>query len=157
MAQDMIFRGMDSGEAARLRAGGVDANGHAPERATSDGDGNPCRHCLGMIGAGEPMLVLAHRPFATVQPYAEVGPVFLHAEPCEAYGGEAAPPPCLDSPAYIVRGYGADERIVYGTGGVVPLADLPARGRALLADGRVAFVHVRSASNNCWQARIDPD
>ena len=80
----MIVRGMDTREAARLWAGGTDANGMAPERTVSDGDGNPCRHCLDMIGAGEPMLVLAHRPFATVQPYAEVGPVFLHAEPCEA-------------------------------------------------------------------------
>ena len=64
-------------------------------------------------------------------------------------------PPCLDSPAYLVRGYGADERIVYGTGEVAALTDLPARAEALLSDARVAFVHVRSASNNCWQARID--
>ena len=152
----MIFRGMKTGEAERLRAGGADANGRAPERAVSDGDGNPCRHCLGMIGAGEPMLVLAHRPFEAVQPYAEVGPVFLHANPCEPYEGGAMPP-CLDSPAYLARGYGADERIAYGTGQVAALADLPARAAALLADERVAFVHVRSASNNCWQARIDPD
>ena len=64
----MIFRGMSTSEAERLRDGGLDANGRVPERAVSDGDGNPCRHCLGMIGAGEPMLVLAHRPFETVQP-----------------------------------------------------------------------------------------
>ena len=64
-------------------------------------------------------------------------------------------PPCLDSPAYLARGYGADERIVYGTGEVVALADLPVLAKALLTDARVAFVHVRSASNNCWQARID--
>ena len=152
----MIFRGMETGEAERLRAGGVDANGQAPERAVSDGDGNPCRHCLGMIGKGEPMLVLAHRPFGTVQPYAEVGPVFLHAGPCAPYRAEAVPP-CLDSAAYLARGYGADERIAYGTGRVVALADLPARADELLADPRVAFVHVRSASNNCWQARIDRD
>ena len=41
------------------QAGGLDANGQMPERAVSDGDGNPCRHCLAMIPAGAGMLVLA--------------------------------------------------------------------------------------------------
>ena len=85
-----------------------------------------------------------------------MGPVFLHAEPCDAYAGTAVPT-CLDSPAYLVRGYGPDERIVYGTGGMTPLTDLTERAGALLTDEGVAFVHVRSASNNCWQARIDAD
>ena len=150
----MIFTGMASERVAELRAGGADANGQAPERTVSHG-GDPCRHCLGMIGAGEPMLVLAHRPFYTVQPYAEVGPAFLHAEPCEPPAPGDALPPCLDSPAYLLRGYGSDERIVYGTGAVTARGEIGARASTLLADGRVAFVHVRSASNNCWQARID--
>ena len=96
-------------------AAAPDANGRPPERAVSDGDGNPCRHCLAMIEEGAEMLVLAHRPFATVNPYAEVGPIFLHARECEPFRGKGAPP-VLASPTYLVRGYGADERIVYGTG-----------------------------------------
>ena len=31
-------------------------------------------------------LTLAHRPFPDPQPYAEQGPVVLHADRCEAYG-----------------------------------------------------------------------
>ena len=100
------------------------------------------------------MLVLAHRPFPAPQPYAEVGPIFLCADACEAGGGEALPE-MLASPDYIVRGYGADDRIVYGTGGVVATGAIPARAAALLADARVAYVHVRSARNNCYQLRID--
>jgi hypothetical protein len=61
----------------------------------------------------------------------------------------------LASPAYIVRGYGADDRIVYGTGRVVPTAEIPDAAEALLARGDVAYVHVRSASNNCYQLRVD--
>jgi hypothetical protein len=61
----------------------------------------------------------------------------------------------LASPDYIVRGYGADDRIVYGTGGVVATATIPARAGELLADDRVAYVHVRSARNNCYQCRIE--
>lgn len=137
-----------------LQAGGPDANGQVPERTVAEGGGNPCRHCLAMIPEGSGMLVLAHRPFPAPQPYAEVGPIFLCADPCVAGGGETLPE-MLASPDYIVRGYGADDRIVYGTGGVVATGTIPSRAEALLADGRVAYVHVRSARNNCYQVRIE--
>ena len=136
------------------QAGGPDANGQPPERQISDGGGNPCRHCLQMIPQGAGMLILAHRPFPAPQPYAELGPIFLCADPCEAGGGSALPE-MLASPDYIVRGYGADDRIVYGTGAVVPTDRIAARAADLLADPRVAYVHVRSARNNCYQVRID--
>lgn len=137
-----------------LQAGGPDANGQVPERQVSDGGGYPCRHCLKMIPPGAGVLVLAHRPFPAPQPYAELGPIFLCADPCEAGGGEGLPE-ILASPDYIVRGYGANDRIVYGTGGVVATPGIAARAQELLADPRVAYVHVRSARNNCYQVRID--
>lgn len=130
-----------------------DANGQVPERQISDGDGNPCRHCLRMIPAGAGMLVLAHRPFPAPQPYAEIGPIFLCAEACEA-GGEGMPE-MLNSATYILRGYGTNDRIVYGTGAVVALSDVLSEASHRLADPRVAYVHVRSARNNCFQVRID--
>lgn len=136
------------------QSGAPDANGQIPERHISDGDGNPCRHCLQMIPMGAPMLVLAHRPFPAPQPYAELGPIFLCADPCEAGGGDGLPE-ILNSPDYIVRGYGPDDRIVYGTGAVVPTVQILVEAGARLADERVAYVHVRSARNNCFQVRID--
>ena len=136
------------------QSGGLDANGQLPERMVSDGGGNPCRHCLKMIPKGAGMLVLAHRPFPSLQPYAEVGPIFLCVDPCAAGDGETLPD-MLASPDYIVRGYGSDDRIVYGTGGVVATVAIPERAEELLADARVAYVHVRSARNNCYQCRID--
>lgn len=136
------------------QAGGPDANGQVPERAISDGGGNPCRHCMAMIPKGAGMLILAHRPFPAPQPYAELGPIFLCADACEAGGGDAIPA-MLASPDYIMRGYSAENRIVYGTGAVVPTASIPAEAKARLADPRVAYVHVRSARNNCYQCRID--
>lgn len=136
------------------QSGGPDANGQPPERHVSDGQGNPCRHCLKMIPEGAGILVLAHRPFPAPQPYAEVGPVFLCADPCPP-GGGARMPGILASSDYIVRGYSATDRIVYGTGQVTPTGAIPDRAAALLADPRVAYVHVRSARNNCFQLRID--
>ena len=103
-----------------VQAGGADANGQLAERHVSDGDGNPCRHCLTEIAAGEPMLVLAWRPFPSLQPYAELGPIFLHAEPCSRWDGAGVPAMLLGWERLLIRGYGHDDRIVYGTGQVVP-------------------------------------
>ena len=150
----MHFVAIPTDAARRYQAGGVDANGQVPERTVSDGGGNPCRHCLKMIPEGAGMLILAHRPFPAPQPYAEVGPIFLCADACAAGGGEALPE-MLASSDYIARGYGADDRIVYGTGGVVATGAIPKRAGELLDDPRVAYVHVRSARNNCYQVRID--
>ena len=136
------------------QAGGPDANGQVPERKLSDRGGNPCRHCLKPIPQGAEMLVLAHRPFPALQPYAELGPIFLCADACEPGEGQALPE-ILSSPDYIVRGYGADDRIVYGTGAVVPTSRIVAEAEARLADDRVAYIHVRSARNNCYQVRVD--
>jgi hypothetical protein len=139
------------------QAGGTDANGQIPERAVSDGPGTPCRHCLKDVPKGAGMLILAHRPFPAPQPYAELGPIFLCADPetCHAPEPSDALPEVLESPEYILRGYSADHRIVYGTGTVVPRAQIVAEAEARLTDDRVAYVHVRSARNNCYQVRID--
>ena len=148
---------MPSELAAAYRAGAPDANGQAPERHISDGDGVPCRHCLGYVAAGEPYLILAYRPFPAAQPYAEVGPVFLHAEACPAYSPAEGLPPRERNAASgrILRGYGANDRIVYGTGIVVGNDRIEEEAAAILARDDVAYVHMRSATNNCFSLRID--
>ena len=149
------FEALPTDAVRRLQNGGTDAYDHAPDRRVSDGNGVPCRHCLENIKAGDPYLVVAYCPFETLQPYAETGPIFLHSETCtRAQPGDALPP-ILSSRSYILRGYDAAEEIIYGTGAVVPTDDLNTRAEDLLADDHVAFVHVRSASNNCYQCRID--
>ena len=143
--------------ARAYQAGGPDANGQTPEQAISDGPGNPCRHCLRTIPDGSGMLILAHRPFPAAQPYAELGPIFLCADAgaCDAPSPSDVLPEMLTSPDYIVRGYSPDHRIVYWTGAVVPTARIVAEADLRLADDRVAYLHVRSARNNCFQLRID--
>lgn len=152
----LYYHPLPTDEVRALQAGGPDAYGNAPERAVSDGVGTPCRHCLCDVPPGAEMLVLAHRPFSEPQPYAETGPIFLCADACAAGGGTEVPEILTTSPDYLIKGYSAEERIVYGTGAVVAQADLAARAEVILQDPRVVSVHVRSARNNCYQLRIDP-
>lgn len=140
-----------------LQNGDPDAYGNMPERAVSDGSRIPCRHCLKLVDEGDEYLIVAHRPFGNLQPYSETGPIFLHADFCERASPNAKLPDMLNSPAYLVRGYDADERIIYGTGQMVPTADISTYAGSLLADSQVQFVHVRSAENNCFQCRVERD
>lgn len=148
------FEPMDTATADHLRSGGLDSNGNLPERKTSDGMGLPCRSCMKIVGKSEPYLVAAWRPFTKTHAYAETGPVFLHAEPCTADPMEHGQLPAfLQSPAYILRGYDADERIVYGTGGVIMLEAITTRIEELLNTPTVVAVHIRSSRNNCYHCR----
>lgn len=150
------FVAMPTATVRALQNGAADAYGLPPERRVAEGGGLPCRHCLKPIADGEAYLTLAYRPFPALQPYAETGPIFLHVEPCErAPETDAIPEILTSSPDYIVRGYGSDDRIVYGTGGVTPTDAIPARATELLERADIAYVHVRSARNNCFQMRID--
>lgn len=148
------FNPYDSAFVTAVRAGGPDAYGLPAERAVSDGGGNPCRHCLDYIPRGASMLILAARPFPAAQPYAETGPIFLCAEECAPWTGGGLPPILTGSPDYLLKGYSAENRIIYGSGRVVPTADLSAYAALLLADPRIAYVDVRSARNNCFLTRI---
>ena len=149
------FTALDTEAVRRLQNGGSDANGQPCERAISTGSGTPCRHCLKLIGEDEAFLILSYRPFPAPQPFAEQGPIFLHAKACSRHEGDGAIPEILESPQYIVRGYDAKNRIVYGTGRVTPTQRIPHYATELFGKPEVAYIHVRSAANNCYQCRID--
>ncbi len=138
------------------QSGTPDANGQLPERHIAQETGLPCRHCLREIQVGEPYLILAHRPFPAAQPYAELGPIFLHAEACERHAETtAAPAMFLSWEHLLIRGYNAQNRIIYGTGQVVAPSQLVEAAEQLLTRPELAYLHMRSATNNCYQCRIE--
>ncbi len=58
-------------------------------------------------------------------------------------------------PDYLIKGYNAGGGIVYGTGVVVESEGLAARAEVMFTNRHVAYIHVRSARNNCYATRID--
>lgn len=139
----------------QLVSGGPDANGQIPEKSISDGDGNPCRHCLNEIPLGESMLILAYRPFGKIQPYAEVGPIFLCANQCKRYQESTGIPDLYRDRDMLIRGYDINDRIIYGTGKVVPVSNLEQEVLSLFDIPSLSYVHTRSPTNNCYHFRIE--
>lgn len=151
---NFTVRGIDTDWVAAIRKGAPDANGQVALRRSAQGTANPCRHCLRLIKPGELMLVLAHRPFASAQPYAEVGPIFLHAEACLRYDAPTLPGWFGYLNPVLVRGYDHDDWIRYDTAEVIDGAGLAAACGRILAVPGVAYVHIRSKFN-CFQCRVD--
>jgi hypothetical protein len=149
-----VVRGIDTKYVEAIRRGGSDANGQLPVRAVAYGVSNPCRHCLRLIAEDDQKLVLAHRPFDRLQPYAEVGPIFLHADLCERYESDRLPAWFAYLQPAIIRGYDQNDWILYETGNVVPGGELAGVCEEILSNPEVAYVHIRS-KYNCFQCRVD--
>ena len=149
------FVPMETSVARYFQGGGLDAYGQAPERAVSDGDGNPCRHCLDNIPADEGMLILAYRPFPEEQPYAETGPIFLCEKDCNGFEGQGHPSVLKPEKSFLIRGYNDQDRIVYGAGKVSLPGELGIDLEMLFENKDVEYVHVRSSGYNCYQCRVE--
>ena len=148
------FHALPTRDVTATRRTEREAYGNPVERRTATKEVWPCRHCLGSIAPGDDYLVLAYRPFDSTNPYAETGPIFLCAKDCSQAKPASQVPPILRATGYIVRGYDAAERIVYGTGQVTPTPDIADYAARLLERDEIAFVDVRSAANNCYQCRV---
>jgi hypothetical protein len=150
------FVAMPTAEVVALQAGGPDAYGRTPERQISDGGGVPCRHCLTRVAEGEPYLVLSYRPFPSEQPYAETGPIFIHAEACPRFEDSENVPEILSGrPEFVMRGYDARDRIVYESCAVIPGDRIREGAERLLGLAGVEYLHVRARTSTCYQCRVD--
>ena len=150
----ILVQGIPTDHVEALRGGGPDANGQAPLVRVSRGPANPCRHCLQLIADGDEKLVLSYRPFTSLQPYAESGPIFLHRHACRRYEAFGLPAWFAYMDAALIRGYDRDDWIRYDTGQVVRGPELANTARQILAREDVAYVHIRSKFN-CFQCRVD--
>jgi hypothetical protein len=145
--------------AAELRI--RDDAGRPPRVAIDAEGGAPLRCCLRRSLPGERLALLAYAPLrrwgartgSDPGPYEELGPVFVHAEPCEG-PGETGFPVDMGGERRVFRAYDTDGNILGGR-----LVDQYLSGDATaaetilaeqFADPDVALVHVRAVEFGCF-------
>ena len=118
-----------------------------------DGKPHQCRVCLTMSQPDEGVILLAHRPFESNQPYAETGPIFVHERPCQPYNDNSGYPPEFPRSAVVLRAYSSDDRILdaqaVGERGVETVI------AELFANPAIAYLHARNLGYGCFMFRID--
>jgi hypothetical protein len=135
---------------ASLLAAGVDDAG-TPLEAYEDPDGGaPLRCCLRDSRPGERLVLAAVTPPGPRDAYREVGPVFLHAQPCAGPLDEV--PPFWSTRHQVLRTYDAAGHL---SGGEMaePGDQLAVAGR-LLTDPAVAFVQARNVVHGCFMLTL---
>jgi Protein of unknown function (DUF1203) len=137
----------------RIRARGLDDFNNAVVVSTNqDNDGIPLRCCLREAAVGERVAFIAFQPSAVGGAYAEVGPVFIHADSCAGYEDNDAYPvgfrQCQQLfRAYDVEGRQVDNQIVEGQQAETAIAKLFARPD-------VAYLHSRNQLAGCYMFAI---
>jgi Protein of unknown function (DUF1203) len=140
----------DVAEAARRRFR-EGASDHAPVTADSP-TGYPCRHCLLWARPGEQMILF---PFASIRagrPYAESGPIFIHAGPCHSYAKTNEYPADFRRQR-VLRAYNTNDDMIDA---MVIENDQPEAAIAqLFRNPQAAFLQARSVTRGCYTFRIE--
>jgi hypothetical protein len=143
----------------------IDDAGNPPRLLTDEEGGAPLRCCLRRIRPGERVALASYAPLrrwaretgAQPGPYDEVGPVFIHAEPC---GGPAEPgyPAELTGGRRVFRAYSASGGILDGR--LFDPGPEPDPGAAeallaeMLADPAVALIHAHAVEYGCFTFEV---
>jgi hypothetical protein len=139
----------------RIRAAGQDDFGNPLVPTVSEAGGEPMRCCLRPAAPGDRLTLIAYRPFARPGPYAESGPVFIHAEACAGYAGTGSyPPGYRDWPTMVFRPYHYDGAIAYDAIELADADSAEALIERLLADPAIEFIHARNVKAGCYMFRI---
>ncbi|MCI0688268.1 MAG: DUF1203 domain-containing protein [Sporichthyaceae bacterium] len=136
----------------RIREHGIDDLGN-PVVPFDDTAGElPLRCCLRDSVVGERVAAIGYGPFPWSGPYAETGPVFIHAEACDGYSDTGSYPAGYRHRQQIFRAYGPDRTIVAAK--IVDSVDAEPALAKLLARSDVDFVHSRNVAYGCYMFTI---
>ena len=142
--------GADPARLADLRRTGVDHGGNAVEPFVDRDGGWPLRCCLTDSLPGDVLAIVAWGPFEWRGPYAETGPIVVHADPCGGVAGDGVPPQFLTR-RQLVRPYGTDRRIAYDDIVIVePDGSLPDVLADVLSRDGIEVALVRNVLAGCY-------
>ena len=136
-------------EAARsaIKAGAAD---HALVTAGSPRS-SPCRHCLRWAQPGEDVILFPYAAIPSGNPYAETGPIFVHAEKCERYRATNEYPAEFRS-GRVLRAYDSNYNLIDAQ--VVNGNEPETVIERLFQNADAAFVDVRSVTHGCFTFRV---
>jgi hypothetical protein len=137
---------------ASMRRDCADDAGGRFEPFVADEDGAPLRCCLREARAGERLALVAYRPAGTAGAYREIGPVFVHADPCDGYVEPNTYPAGFRHRRQVFRAYDKAGRITDAV--LVEGAQAEAAIERLLARPEVATVHSRNVLHGCFMFAI---
>jgi hypothetical protein len=130
-----------------VRTTGEDAHGNQRRPFAATGQGEPLRCCLRYAEPGEQITLISYAPFER----REVGPVYIHAAPCEGYTPTGRLPEQLATGPRVLRAYRADDTMNYEHNTVVTgEADLQPVIEHLRSKPDVTTVHVRTLAPQCF-------
>jgi hypothetical protein len=139
----------------RIRDAGNDDFGNPLHAFVDEEGGSPLRCCLRPAAAGERLMLIAYQPFSRPGPYAEVGPIFVHAEQCAGYTEPAKYPVGYRSwKTMVFRPYHFDGRMSYPA---LAMVDGPQAEQAIdtiFADPTIEMIHTRNVHAGCYMFAI---
>jgi hypothetical protein len=102
--------------------------------------------------------LIAYRPLPGSSPWAETGPVFVHAAECEGYPSDGGLPTALRTGPRVLRGYHPDGSLDYDHIAFVATGDdvEPAIDE-LLGQPDVDVIHVRAHLAQCFTYAVRRD
>jgi len=149
----LVFEAIPQARLQEIRAAGVDEAGNRLTVRAETSGGSPLRCCLRESAPGEQLLLIAYTPPGGRGAYAERGPVFIHARPCDGYRTPHQYPPGLSHRQQVVRAYDLDGQIADG----VLVSDGEHAMRAigeLLARPDVTLVQLRNVGYGCYNFAV---
>ncbi|MEM7094797.1 MAG: DUF1203 domain-containing protein [Actinomycetota bacterium] len=149
--QTLAFSGIDLTELAAALERGVDPAGNPIESFVDEDGGWPMRCCLRDSSPGDRIAIISWTPFPWTGPYAETGPIVVHATPgCSPSTADTLPAD-LDQRPMVLRPYGHDRRIAYHrVRHVAADQGVAEQAAALLELDDVDFVHGRNLTGGCY-------
>lgn len=146
---------IDPARLDHIRSIGTDGHGNRLRPFAASGDGEPLRCCLRYAEPGEQITLISYAPFDRPSVWREVGPVYIHAQPCDGYAQPDRLPEQLATGPRVLRTYTPDDTMDYGHNTVVTDdANLDPIIKRLLSVPDVATVHVRTLAPQCFLYKV---
>jgi hypothetical protein len=125
-----------------------------PAHAELATDAAPCRHCLRTFAAGvDRRILFTYDRFAGIESLPQPGPVYIHADDCPRYSGDAGFPEELRGSPRTLEAYACGRRLVaqeyVADGKFEPVIE------QLLERQEVDYIQVNSTTAGCYTFRIE--